>query len=430
MHWDAASRPAGTVLLRPLLTSVTSAGRAPQGSRRFVGVERGGEVRLCVSLAGCGASWQVGTTKREVARQRHNDLAPQVAVHQQSVHEDRSTRRVLRSEAIVPGAIDLTVCWKDWVLEYVVIDPPPARCRLRRMRAVDSCRGAPARVCRSRVTRLSVTRKRIAVVMPVAGGGNARCSCDQRATLVTVRCPYATLHQKVGPADGASPADGKVMQGAILMPLLPACVAPGSAWWARSQRGVRVVVGARRRAIPSGRSRPARSLRAGIVGLCIGVSAIGYRWSAGRDPCREEMLETSVMVGDHRMTIVAARRLSCGLAAAWRWSRIDLAMPDASLRRASCSAVDRRLSPRSAPAQLGLRPRWSSASTPGGVCPQLGCIPTKVPRCAPPRSRYQLREQAKLSSGFEIDGVRFDVNKAVERLRCASDRLSRVASRR
>ena len=63
-------------------------------------------------------------------------------------------------------------------------------------------------------------------------------------------------------------------------------------------------------------------------------------------------------------------------------------------------------------AQLGFATAVVEREHLGGVCLNWGCIPTKaLLRTA--EVAHVLREQAK-DFGFEIDGVRFDINKAVE----------------
>ena len=78
-------------------------------------------------------------------------------------------------------------------------------------------------------------------------------------------------------------------------------------------------------------------------------------------------------------------------------------------------------------AQLGFATAVVEREHLGGVCLNWGCIPTKaLLRTA--EVAHVLREQAK-DFGFEIDNVRFDIGKAVERSRRVADRLSRgVAS--
>ena len=78
-------------------------------------------------------------------------------------------------------------------------------------------------------------------------------------------------------------------------------------------------------------------------------------------------------------------------------------------------------------AQLGFATAVVEREHLGGVCLNWGCIPTKaLLRTA--EVAHVLREQAK-DFGFEIENVRFDIGKAVERSRRVADRLSRgVAS--
>ena len=78
-------------------------------------------------------------------------------------------------------------------------------------------------------------------------------------------------------------------------------------------------------------------------------------------------------------------------------------------------------------AQLGFATAVVEREHLGGVCLNWGCIPTKaLLRTA--EAAHVLREPAK-DFGFEIDNVRFDIGKAVERSRRVADRLSRgVAS--
>jgi dihydrolipoamide dehydrogenase len=78
-------------------------------------------------------------------------------------------------------------------------------------------------------------------------------------------------------------------------------------------------------------------------------------------------------------------------------------------------------------AQLGFATAVIEREHLGGVCLNWGCIPTKaLLRTA--EVAHVLREQAR-DFGFEIDNVRFDIAKAVERSRRVADRLSRgVAS--
>ncbi|MBY0274282.1 dihydrolipoyl dehydrogenase [Candidatus Binatia bacterium] len=78
-------------------------------------------------------------------------------------------------------------------------------------------------------------------------------------------------------------------------------------------------------------------------------------------------------------------------------------------------------------AQLGFKTGVVEREHLGGICLNWGCIPTKaLLRTA--EVAHVLREQAS-DFGFEIENVRFDIGKAVERSRRVAERLSRgVAS--
>jgi len=72
-------------------------------------------------------------------------------------------------------------------------------------------------------------------------------------------------------------------------------------------------------------------------------------------------------------------------------------------------------------AQLGLRAAVVEREHLGGICLNWGCIPTKaLLRSA---EVYHLAERAK-EFGFEVDGVRFDAKKMVQRSRKVAQRLN------